>query len=112
MASGNLLRVVNQPIKGGTNIYAFKESGEGVGFYSVASSVELPHGDVYLQASAGGRSFLRHEHVGADDKGHKGGDDRADRKDFPVALIDEHAKEFLKVDPDLVDPSGILQIFS
>ena len=68
--------------------------------------------DAGQRKGAGGCSFLRHEHVGADDKGHKGGDDRADRKDFPVALIDEHAKEFLKVDPDLVDPSGILQIFS
>ena len=58
VTSGNILRVVNQPIKGGTNIYAFGEGGEGAGFYSVASTVELPHGDVYLQASAGGRSFL------------------------------------------------------
>ena len=72
----------------------------------------VPDTDAGQRKGAGGRSFLRHEHVGADDKGHKGSDDRADRKDFPVALIDEHAKEFLKVDPDLVDPSGILQIFS
>ena len=58
VASGNILRVVNRPINGGTNIYAFGEGVEGTGFYSVASSVELAHGDVYLQASAGGRSFL------------------------------------------------------
>ena len=71
----------------------------------------VPDTDASQGKGAHRRSFLRHEHVAAHNKCHESSDDCADRKEYPVALIDEHAQEFSKIYSQLIDSSGILQIF-
>ena len=71
----------------------------------------VPDTDAGQGEGSHGRPLLRDKHVASHDKGHESRYDGADRKNDPVALIDEHAQEFAEIDPELMEASGILQFF-
>jgi hypothetical protein len=56
--TANDLKISDGKKKGGANVFGLANGNKGVGFYVVSSSVTIPAGKGYLEASANAREFI------------------------------------------------------